>query len=197
MLSVLLVVSVSNAMLCSCLLPTATGSVASSVTRQTLGTTPSPFFCNHALKTTCRTQNVEPRRYSPHPHPLLQDAVPTGKGCTRWAAMLGSRPAVACWRDASAGPGALAGMGLEMSWAAAVTVAGFGALPARYGRCHPPVIRVLGVLHAMCCQTMSCGRHMSMSMRCLLCGYANCQRGRVRHVATRLQRPPLRAVATC
>ncbi len=40
---------------------------------------------------------------------------------------------MACWRDASAGPGALAGLGLEMGWAAAATVSGFGALPARCG----------------------------------------------------------------
>ncbi len=50
----------------------------------------------------------------------------------RWAAALGSKPAMACWRDARAGPGVLAGVGLEMGWAAAATVAGFGALPARY-----------------------------------------------------------------
>lgn len=72
------------------------------------------------------------RRYSPHPHPLLPDAVSTRKGCVCWTAALGSKPALACWRDAGRGRGAMVGSGLEMSWAAVTTVAGFGALPARY-----------------------------------------------------------------
>jgi hypothetical protein len=75
-------------------------------------------------------------RYSPHPHPMLKDASFLNKGCACWATAVGAAPAMASWLDGGAAPGVVAGTGLEMCWAAATTVSGFGALPSRSGaRC--------------------------------------------------------------
>ena len=55
----------------------------------------------------------------------------SGKGVVSWSAALGAAPAMAGWLDGGAAPGVASGAALEMAWAAAVKVAGFGALPSR------------------------------------------------------------------